>query len=1214
MEVGYAGRGIRGTRFAMTRIASPGSGRRGFALTVDAVIAMSFILLIFLALSAQRYTNASETAETAFINLHYIAEDTLDVLNKQGVLDTIGELWTSGNDTGAYNLSVLYLDQLIPENMGYSLWIYNNTTSGYTVIADNQRVPDSDTIAQTYALRFLIGYKKGEPVLQSVARAFLTSILSKSTSAYAYFGGFEGQGNLTKYLYVPDGADITEAYMEMDAGSAFNLYVNGQPCDNPHSPSGGYLSADVQDDLSACAFSPGTNTLELEFASGDLTEHYVGGGFVSVTYNTSDLTDTEDTGYARHEFPGIDGIINYFGSFYVPGILENMTAHLVFSNNYTTFMRVGDELVYAADGTGVMQTVDLTDAQLSAMINYNDISGKTVPLRLGTTNISEVIQEGTADVVLITDLSGSMNWRLDNDNTGTTRSCTDANLLTSSTKRVSLAKCLDKQFVNIILNNSGNYVALVGFNTNADNAAYNLDFSSSNTTVINKINTYPDSPSGGTCICCAINKAYEMLAQRETLIDDGEVWKYASYTNDDVVLIADGDNNWKYYSYSGCSDSCNPSTTPARCTPTNWQTTGFNDASWGTANLPKENSNEVNYAFYYRRHFTTSSNDFSSITLNLRNRRGVQCYLNGNLIGTDTSCETGNYWDNEWNVPVGYLNSPGSDNVLACRVRSGSGSRRRGIEFDAELVAELDCGDSCNPTTAPSVCTPTNWYTESFNDSSWGNADLPKTNGNEEYSVFYYRKHFTLDADATGSGFLSVRNRRGVQCYLNGNAVGTDTSCETGNYWDNEWSIPASYFNDAGEDNVLACRLRSGSDYYGREGIEFDALLTTTSGRNKFIVVMSDGVTGHCCGNDGNCDEEGTETSSQYEDCGGGQSDCTGSQCDGAIANAIWSAGRAHTNLSTTVNSVGFGPVSACTNGRYTLQQIAAVGNGTYCASTNATQLRDCYIQFAQDVLEASVRSQVINITGSATLSTLYPSSYLDYYYTPSTPELDYGDITLTYDTERFNDNVTCTGTFYLPEDVTAIDAKATSYSSQHWTDYLEINSAEGYDLSDYGGQYFDFGDPYIVYMDPAHIGSGSNVVYIGTGDSASNETGCSEDNRAILTIKMNGAVGYGDSFPVAEGCNWEIAFEDGTTSNLAIPSDYSGASVCHYVPGNMTTATEDDAANDAVLRVLQKLDLDGDGELDIKFDPNQVEIDSTRVGGVKSLYGPVQFKLVVWI
>jgi hypothetical protein len=876
---------------------------RGFVLTVDAIIAMMFVLAIFIALSAYRFTNTTETTTSAFINLHHISEDVLDVLNKQGVLDQIGEEWTVGNESGAANLSGQYLDEIIPPNMGYRLLFDDQT------VTENTRVSEDDAIAKTHSMRLLAGYEKNKTTIGSVARTFLTGITEKTNSVYAYFGGFVGQGDITKYLRVPNGVTIVSAYMEMDAGSSFDMYVNGQGCNNPHNPSGGYLSADIKEDISNCGFTTGTNTIGIEFGGGPSEEQFIGGGFIRVTYNTSIMNETGLTGSDTYEFPGIEGFINYYSSFYIPGTLNSMGIHLEFDNNYTTFLRIGDVLIYNSSGSSNPQVVDLDDSYLQGKLNYNSLSGKTVPLRLGTVPFTQIGEVGNADVILITDLSGSMMWRIGYPSgDGVVRNCSNGLLLANNTRRISLAKCLDKDFVNIILNGTGNRVGLVGFNDDADRRH---DLSTDINSLTSHINNYPNNPSGGTCICCAINRAYDML---------------------------------------------------------------------------------------------------------------------------------------------------------------------------------------------------------------------------------------------------------------------------------NSQSQP---------------------------------------GRDRYIIVMSDGITGYCCGTSGwwwwaSCDSQGTSTSGRYNDCGGNPSDCTGNQCNGAIANAIWSAQRVHDNLGATINSVGFGPVADCYNGNYTLQQIAVAGNGSYCASTNATELQDCYVRLASQIVQMSNRSQVVNLTGNVTPSTLYPTSYITYNYSPIVPSLGYGEIALTYDTNRFNDNITCLGTFFIPSDVGVIDGKATSYSSEHWTHYLHIYNSQGtrvsYRLSDYGDEYFILGDPYIVQIRPDYVESGeNNTIRLTTGDEGDNETGCSLDNRAILTIKMSGSTSYGGVFPKSEGCNWDIEFEDGSTSYGPIPSSYTGSSECSYTLGNISQPTQD-AANDAIYRLLLRLDLDDDGQIDIKFDPNQVDFDLSQVGGVRSLWGPAQLKLVVWI
>jgi hypothetical protein len=234
-------------------------------------------------------------------------------------------------------------------------------------------------------------------------------------------------------------------------------------------------------------------------------------------------------------------------------------------------------------------------------------------------------------------------------------------LYENDTKRISLAKCLDKDFVDTILNATGNKVALVGFTSSAD--TYH-ELSDDKTSLINHINNYPDSPTGGTCVCCAINRAIQLL-QEGTLV------------------IPAGSGNWRREVYVNCGTDCDP-TILVGCTPVNWETNAFDDSSWNTVSLPTDEGAWLKTVVYYRKHFILSSDVSADGTLYLRNKRGVECYLNGNFINADTGCSAGTYWDNIWSVPSSSFNSPGVDNVLACRVRSGAGGDK-GIAFDVKL-------------------------------------------------------------------------------------------------------------------------------------------------------------------------------------------------------------------------------------------------------------------------------------------------------------------------------------------------------------------------------------------------------------------------------------------------------------------------------------------------------------------------------------------------
>jgi hypothetical protein len=431
---------------------------------------------------------------------------------------------------------------------------------------------------------------------------------------------------------------------------------------------------------------------------------------------------------------------------------------------------------------------------------------------------------------------------------------------------------------------------------------------------------------------------------------------------------------------------------------------------------------------------------------------------------------------------------------------------------------------------------------------------------------------------------------------------------------------------------VLACRVRSGLGW-SRRGIEFDAKLTVPSSNDKYILVMTDGITGYHCGGCGyippcNCSGGCTSTAGAY-DCNGNPSDCTGSQCDTAINDAICGSRRAHEDLNATVHSIGFGPISAgCPNANRTLIGIADCGNGTYYGSQNATELSDIYTGIASDIVIATNRSQTIELMGggieNVTNARLYgyPESYLEFVYTFANTSM-YGGISLTQKSDRFNDPVNCVGHVPIPEGVNLSEMKVTSYSEEFWTDYLGLNTSSGfmeyYKLwVDYPGVNYSFlGDPYLVNIpDPeVAVKSGEiNNITIGTGNSPTERTNCSADDRVIYTMRIKTLTGYGDVHSYSEGCAWDIEFEDGSFMDGArIPLSYPGGNNCSYT-NLLISYHEDDAINGAVYRLLRTLDLDKDGRVDVIFDPMAVDFKTSSTGGVRSLWGPVVIKLIVWI
>ena len=56
-----------------------------------------------------------------------------------------------------------------------------------------------------------------------------------------------------------------------------------------------------------------------------------------------------------------------------------------------------------------------------------------------------------------------------------------------------------------------------------------------------------------------------------------------------------------------------------------------------------------------------------------------------------------------------------------------------------------------------------------------------------------------------------------------------------------------------------------------------------------------------------------------------------------------------------------------------------------------------------------------------------------------------------------------------------------------------------------------------------------------------------------------------------------------------------------------------EDAYDDAAYRLFTKLDFDGDGKLEVKFDENNLAVDSLTVSDIPSLWGPAIIEVRVW-
>jgi len=336
-------------------------------------------------------------------------------------------------------------------------------------------------------------------------------------------------------------------------------------------------------------FKAGENIIKINFTSG---LPYIAGGFLRVTYVTSSYNDTQTAGYEKYLFSGIDGTINLYSSIYSPGAISNMQIFLNYSSNYTTFLKLGNTTIYEGNTNGTIKNITLANSTLKAFLDYNSFNQKTIPLRFGITNVTTV--GGNGDAVLVSDVSGSMEWCSNtnswswngwqssstkgclfwfgswlwgsyngmpsgyvelnrtfwNDGADNLCGCRYHSQCGSDVSKLSLYKNAAKNFTDILFNTSGNKGGLVDFSSSNTTAVYvnTCSTSSSTKTVFldsiartnnlvsdkSQLNNKIDTTEvwWGTCTCCGMNKAVEILNSQS----NQQRKKY-------VVLMSDGAAN-----------------------------------------------------------------------------------------------------------------------------------------------------------------------------------------------------------------------------------------------------------------------------------------------------------------------------------------------------------------------------------------------------------------------------------------------------------------------------------------------------------------------------------------------------------------------------------------------------------------------------------------------------------------------------------------------
>jgi hypothetical protein len=539
--------------------------KKGVYYTIDAILAGILIT------GALTLIIINPFYDSSYASKNYLSEDLLNALSSLkladithhpfviqeinnanmdnlniSVLEQIGRYWALEDDARANQLASLVLSSLNISGKKVTLRVGDEVIHYF----GSERGEDISV-----SRRMIAGIERGKPLAGTSASAYLRRIRDKRTSSYHYFGGFIGQGRISFFMDdLPDDLSVSgisrvdNIYLEGDFQSNFRLYINGVTCpriagNSTFAVQSSPLAVDSWNlphciDLIENEF----NHFEIEFLSG-FSSASVSGGFLRIDYRTDELQQPINYGVDTYFFHGVDGVANIYDSFFIPGNLEEMDIYLHFETDQTAYISIGERILVmnTGDGEDILNTVynevngdnfkvwiDNDFLLNEANFDYSQLSQNNVPLRFAAYEVtSEIFEGGDADVVLVTDFSGSMMkavgaW----DDQGFGVPNCETVMASPRARKTHLARCLGNELVGILMNYTGNRLWPVFFHNNQVKWYNNpLD----EVAIKSYISGFGPQGRRETCIACAINEAYNIISSQSS----DERSKF-------VVLMSDG--------------------------------------------------------------------------------------------------------------------------------------------------------------------------------------------------------------------------------------------------------------------------------------------------------------------------------------------------------------------------------------------------------------------------------------------------------------------------------------------------------------------------------------------------------------------------------------------------------------------------------------------------------------------------------------------------
>ncbi len=486
--------------------------KKAIFFTIDALIALIIILfavlVIYPAIKPRLYESSLSgdiikvlsSLKIGEINNSYVQQTLIPSgriadLNKT-ILEQIGEFYVT-NITAAKELSNSVLST-INERENIGLW-YGSDLIASRNLTSMERASNIEVDRQ-----IISGIQQGGSLTGFRARAYLTSGLQKK---YFYFGGYIGDGNISVNVnYI---GEIKNMSFEITTNRDFKLYINGENAGQYDGSPSQFQPRVYSDTGYESLFRSGQNTVEFVGVDGNL---FIAGGFMKITYNGSG--EYEEA--TKHNLPGINGVVNLYDGFYVPGDLNNLEFNITARVNDPTknlYVRMGNKLLFNDSTGGGLMNIYITDAQIRSILadvgeDYSYYSKKTIPIRVAVEGIDYVRTRVDAHVMSVNGISGAMSSIKGDINRN--------GVIEGSERGIDVMKYVNHELVdNIIDPYAYSYVGLSTTKSEVFRADYSVRPTTRDKDALHTvINTWSSSGGGELDICAAMQDTIDELSTK----------------------------------------------------------------------------------------------------------------------------------------------------------------------------------------------------------------------------------------------------------------------------------------------------------------------------------------------------------------------------------------------------------------------------------------------------------------------------------------------------------------------------------------------------------------------------------------------------------------------------------------------------------------------------------------------------------------------------